>query len=72
MTMLKTHDDTAIGDTMEDAIGVVIENALLVPESAAMMQVEKDAQVQNVFVNSLKFTSNDASPVPPRREPPFF
>ena len=38
MTMLKTHDDTAIGDTMEDAIDVVIEEALLVPKIAAMLR----------------------------------
>ena len=37
-TMLKTHDDTAIGDTMEDAIDVVIEEALLVPNTAAMLR----------------------------------
>ena len=30
--------DTAIGDTKEDAIGVVIEEALLVPNTAAMLQ----------------------------------
>ena len=38
MIMLKTHDDTAIGDTMESAIDVVIEEALLVPETVAMLQ----------------------------------
>ena len=38
MPMLKTHDDTAIEDTMEDAIGVVIEEALLMPKTAAMLQ----------------------------------
>ena len=40
--------------------------------SVAMMQGEKDAGVEHVFVNSLELTSNDAVEVPPRREPVFF
>ena len=40
--------------------------------SVAMMQGEKDAGVEHVFVNSLELTSTDAFEVPPRREPVFF
>ena len=40
--------------------------------SGDMMQGEKDAGIEHVFVNSLEFTSNDAFEVPPRREPVFF
>ena len=40
--------------------------------SGDMMQGEKDAGIEHVFVNSLELTSNDAVEVPPRREPVFF
>ena len=38
LMMLKTHDDTAIGDTIEDTIGVVLEDALLVSKTGDMLQ----------------------------------
>ena len=47
--MLKTHDDTAIGDTIEDAIGVVIEDALSVPESVDMMLLMQGWLSSNCF-----------------------
>ena len=43
--MTKTHDDTAIGDT----IGVIIEEALLVPGTVAMLQVWKMLQCFGMF-----------------------
>ena len=59
MPMLKTHDDTAIEDTMEDAIGVVIEEALLVPKTAAMLQGCKILKcVWNVFETLNVFETN--------------
>ena len=45
--MTKTHDDTAIGDT----IGVIIEEALLVPETVAMLQGWKMLQCFGMFLN---------------------
>ena len=41
LMMLETHDDTAIGDTIEDAIGVVVEDALLVSKTVDMQQGRK-------------------------------
>ena len=66
------HDNKVVGDAVGGVIADTIDEALLVPESGDMMRGEKDTKWLNVFVNSLEFTSNDASPVPQRREPPFF
>ena len=56
----------------EDAIDDVIDETLLVSKWGDMMRGCKDVGASVVFVKSLESTSNDATPVPPRREPHFF